>query len=79
MIIPSKITPYKKSILCKLPYILDKLQQEDEKLVKLWDTTQSYFDDINEFILALDVAFVLGTIEYSKDNGVIKYVKQDNM
>nr|WP_272943724.1 ABC-three component system middle component 7 [Gayadomonas joobiniege] len=32
------------------------------------------FEDISEFMLALDVLFVLGKIELEEDEGVIRYV-----
>lgn len=79
MIIPNKVTPYKRSIISKVPIVLKSLQQSEKTPVKLWEEGQSQFEDINEFILTLDVAFVLGVVEYLKGNQVIKYVKADNM
>jgi len=55
------------------------LKQCAKSPTELWEDTQNEFEDINEFILTLDVAFVLGAIEYLKGNRVIKYVKTDNM
>lgn len=79
MIVPNKITPYKKSIIGKIPIVLEMLKQCAKTPTELWEDTQNQFEDINEFILTLDVAFVLGAIEYLKGNRVIKYVKTDNM
>ncbi|WP_027364801.1 MULTISPECIES: ABC-three component system middle component 7 [Eubacteriales] len=79
MIVPNKITPYKKSIIGKIPIVLEMLKQCAKSPTELWEDTQNQFEDINEFILTLDVAFVLGAIEYLKGNRVIKYVKTDNM
>lgn len=79
MIIPNKVTTYKKSIISRVPLLLDVLNRSDKSPAKLWEETQSKFEDINEFILAIDVAFVLGAIEYVKEKQVIKYVKTDTM
>ena len=63
MIVPNKITPYKKSIIGKIPIVLEMLKQCAKSPTELWEDTQNQFEDINEFILTLDVAFVLGAIE----------------
>lgn len=74
MIIPNKITPFKESIISKIPCVLSVLRQHNENPVELWEKTQSHFEDINEFILTLDVAFVLGAIEYLEDSEELMYV-----
>lgn len=79
MIIPNKITSYKKSVLSKLPLLLEVLSHSDKTLAELWQEIQNYFEDINEFILTIDVAFVLGVIEYVKEKQVVTYVKADTM
>ncbi len=75
MIIPDKITPFKDSIISKLPYVISVLQQKSKSPVELWEITRNQFEDINEYILTLDVAFVLGAVELIKDSGVLKYVE----
>ena len=79
MILPNKITPYKKSILSKIPCVLTVLRQGNKSPVQLWKEIRGEFEDINEYILTMDVAFVLGALEYLKDEQVIRYVKADNM
>lgn len=79
MIVPDKITPYKESIISKIPLVIEALTLCDKNPVSLWQEIQNKFEDINEFILTLDVAFALGAIVYLKDKQVIKYVKADNM
>ncbi|WP_017756039.1 ABC-three component system middle component 7 [Calidifontibacillus oryziterrae] len=74
MIIPNKITPFKESIISKIPYVLNVLQQQNENPVDLWEKVQSHFEDINEFILTLDVAFVLSALEYLEDSEELIYV-----
>lgn len=79
MIIPSKVTPYKKSIISRVPLLLDSLKYSDKTPAKLWEEIQNHFEDISEFILAIDIAFVLGSLEYEKEKQVIAYVKTDTM
>ena len=69
---PNKVTNYKKSVLSKLPIILDLLSQKDY-------TVSVLFDDVSKdmtvtlYIDALYFLVALGTINYS--NGVLHYVK----
>jgi hypothetical protein len=79
MIIPNKITPYKRSILSRLPLLLEALLDQDKSPARLWEELQNQFEDINEFILTIDVAFVLQTVDYLKDKQVIRYVKADKV
>lgn len=79
MILPDKITPYKESILSKIPLVIEALMPGEKHPVILWQEIQNKFKDINEFILTIDVAFALGTIEFLRDKQVIKYVKADNL
>ena len=75
MIIPNKIVPFKGSIISKLPFVINALQQQNENPIELWEKARNQFDDINEYILTLDIAFVLGAVEYIEDSGVLRYVK----
>jgi len=71
MIVPSKFTPFNKSILSRLPAVLEALTEEI-KVFDLFKETESNFEDIGEFILAIDSLFVLGRIELEKEKGVIR-------
>lgn len=73
MSFPSKFTNFDRSILAKLSYlILDDI--EIVPLSELINIRLDKFEDIGEFMLALDVLFVLGKVEFEEDKGVIKYV-----
>lgn len=69
---PNKVTNYKKSVLSKLPIILDLLSQKDYTVSVLFDAVSKDMT-VTEYIDALDCLFALGTINYSK--GVLHYVK----
>jgi len=69
----SKFTNFDKSILAKVSMlILDDV--EYISLSELMANRLDKFEDISEFMLALDVLFVLEKIELEEDKGMIKYV-----
>lgn len=73
MSFPSKFTSFDRSILAKISILM----LDDVETIPLSDLINirlDKFEDIGEFMLALDVLFVLGKIELEKDKGVIKYV-----
>ena len=73
MIVPNKFIPLDRSLLSKLDCLLDT-DVEEISVSELSHATRRKFTDIGEFILALDVLFVLGKIEIDKDKEVIRYV-----
>lgn len=79
MIIPNKVTSYRESIISKLPIILEKLVEKETNIQNLYFEVEKDFLDINEYILALDVLFVLDSIELDEGKRSIRYVKANNM
>ena len=79
MIIPNKVTSYKESIISKLPIILEKLVEKETNIQNLYFEVEKDFSDINEYILVLDVLFVLDSIELDEGKRSIRYVKANNM
>lgn len=73
--LPNKVISISESIIWKLPYMLDELAKEDLGVAALYEKVISKFDDINEFLLSLDVLYVLNSISFNEDYGVIQYVK----
>ncbi len=73
MSFPSKFTSFDNSILAKISFLI--LEEIDViSLSDLMDSRLDKFEDISEFMLALDVLYVLGKIELEEDAGVIRYV-----
>lgn len=73
MSFPSKFTNFDRSILAKISIlILDDV--EAISFSELLNSRLDRFEDISEFMLALDVLFILGKVELDEDKGVIKYV-----
>lgn len=73
MSFPSKFTNFDKSILAKISMlILDDI--ETISLSELIEIRLNKFEDISEFMFALDVLYVLEKIKLDENDGVIKYV-----
>jgi len=67
MIVPSKFTSFDNSVISRFPCLLEALTREIS-VYDLYKETESNFEDIGEFILALDSLFVLGRIELDNLN-----------
>lgn len=63
MIVPNKTIPYNASLLSKLPIILRRLYTPASP-VELYHELRSNFDDLSQFLLTLDVLYVLGKITF---------------
>ena len=73
MSFPSKFTNFDSSILAKISLLI----LDDVKTISLSELITvrlDKFEDISEFMLALDVLFVLKKIELDDSKGLIKYV-----
>ncbi|MBP1682644.1 MAG: hypothetical protein H6Q27_207 [Ignavibacteriaceae bacterium] len=79
MILPNKLIRFQESIISKIAFILDEVSVEPQSNINLYVKVKNHFDDINQYILALDVLFVLGKIEFDEKAQVIVYVKTDNL
>lgn len=74
MRLPSKITPYKASILARFPLLLKPLREGALRPSDLYSKTRSKLSGLGEFVLVLDCLYALGAIEFDDENGVIRYV-----
>lgn len=77
MIVPNKVTRFSESILGKISIILSELKKQDTTIEQLYFSTQEYFDEVDEFILSIDVLYILEAIQVDLDKGVIKYAERD--
>lgn len=75
MIVPNKVIRFSDSIIGKMPIILEHLLEKDMTVKELYFATQSYFEEIDEFIYSLDVLFLLNIIKVDFDEGVVTYVR----
>lgn len=69
MIVPNKFTSFDNSIISRLPRVLAVLTREIS-VYDLYKETESSFEDVGEFIIALDALFVLGRIELDNKGGI---------
>lgn len=70
MIVPNKFTTLDRSVLAKGPKILAALA-EGVSLEELYAKLAASFEDPGEFVLAMDVLFVLGRIEIDAERKVV--------
>jgi hypothetical protein len=73
MSFPSKFTNFDSSILAKISMLMLE-DIESISLSELIRVRLDKFEDISEFMLALDVLFVLKKIDLDANKGLIKYV-----
>lgn len=77
MILPNKLISFQDCILAKTIYILQNITNSDFSVIDLYEKVEKHFEDLNEYILALDVLYVLGKIKYNDELQVIQYVEKN--
>ena len=75
MRLPSKVTSYNVSIISKFSIILELLSYSSKSPRQLYEEQKQKFEDVNEYIEALDVLFSLGRVKYDDTLGELYYVK----
>ena len=77
MILPNKLISFQDCILAKTVYILEKISDSGFSVIGLYEQVETHFEDLNEYMLALDVLYVLGKIKYNEGLQVIQYVEKN--
>ena len=77
MILPNKLISFQDWILAKTVYILEQISDSDFSVIGLYEQVETHFEDLNEYMLALDVLYVLGKIKYNEGLQVIQYVEKN--
>lgn len=77
MILPNKLIKFQDCVLAKTVFILNEISERSLSVSDLYCLVKDDFEDINQYILALDVLFTLNRINYDKKMQVIKYVEKD--
>ncbi|CNL00480.1 ABC-three component system middle component 7 [Yersinia enterocolitica] len=70
MITPTKSTPLKDSILFKMISILEK-DFSKCTVHELYEMTKNDFSIVDDFLLSLDVLYILNLIEFNSDEETI--------
>lgn len=73
MITPNKVVPLEKSALGLARVLLEEAPRS-ESISDLQERTSKRFESIDQFILTLDVLFVLGRIKVDFETGRISSV-----
>ncbi len=73
MLVPSKFTRLEESTIFKMKCILDN-NKKNESIAEIYSRTKNFFYDSSEFLLALDVLYVLGLVNLQEGSEVIEYV-----
>ena len=63
---PSKVTPYKESIIAKFPMVLEKLEKRDMSPGELYKSVKNKVADIKGF---MDCLYALKKIELDREVG----------
>lgn len=77
MIYPNKNIRFEESIIYKMLSILEQKEKLAIGIHELYIETKSKFDNPDEFIISLDVLYVLDMINVDFENEKISYVKRD--
>ena len=77
MIVPDKLVSFQDSIIAKSVYILKELQNNELVVSDLFIATKEYFEDVSEFLLALDTLYLLGKINLNDKSQVIQYAEKN--
>ena len=76
---PSKVTPYKESVLAKFPIVLSMLENTEMHPLDLYKKVKSKVDDVGEFLEILDCLFALGAIELIDERNILRYVDRSHV
>lgn len=74
MKLPSKIINYDESIIGKFTFILDEISLRQFNIYELFDKLKKKFDSLEEYLLTIEVLYLLNKIELCENSEVIKYV-----
>ncbi len=79
MIFPDKLITFHESIIARSIFILQALENKSKSILELFANVKMHFEDISDFILALDILFMLNKIKFNEELQVIEYVKTNNV
>jgi hypothetical protein len=72
MITPNKVVPLAKSALGLTRFILEELS-DSESVSELQERTSKHFESVDQFILTVDLLFVLGRLNVDFSTGRISH------
>lgn len=72
MITPNKVITLRESALGRTPIILREKASQDN-LADLYGKVRKDFESIDQFLLTLDLLYILGQIDIDTSTGVVTY------
>jgi hypothetical protein len=69
---PNKVISISESIIWKLPDILEILEKQSCSVEELWEQVSTRIEDVDLFIICLDILFVLNEINFDEKYAEIK-------
>jgi hypothetical protein len=72
LIVPNKVITLRESALGRAPKILQE-QSKHSDLIALYDSVSKEFESIDQFLLSLDILFILGRIDVDVVTRVVTY------
>lgn len=72
MIMPNKVITLRESAFGRAPVIM-KEKTRQTNLVTLYDKVSEEFESIDQFLLTIDVLYILGQINVDPSTGVLTY------
>ena len=79
MILPNKLVSFQNSLLPKTVLIIDELSAKPFRVNELYEKLRKKFEDVDQFILTLDVLYILEKVRYNEEWEVLEYVEKDTM
>lgn len=77
MIYPNKNIRFEESIIYKMISILEQRERLTINIHELYNETKTRFNNTDEFIISLDVLYVLDMINVDFEKENIEYVRRD--
>lgn len=73
MIYPNKTIKVEDSIIYKTTFLLDHKNEKEQSIFQLWMKVKNEYDNIDEYIYALDILYALDMIDINWNKETIVY------
>lgn len=77
MYVPNKITTYKESMIYRMLYLIEDVDNEDAEILSLYNKYKKKFNSIDEFIYSLEILFIFNIIDVDFEGGRVRYVNRN--
>ena len=74
MLLPNKVVSFNESAISHFSTILGALEYKDMTVISLYNVVKTEVQDVGDFLEILDCLYVLGKVEYIKEQEALHYV-----